>query len=84
MRVLLFSMLVFTVACGGRVDGNPGSFKADTHASKSCAQVRGSKYAICGTIDGTSQAFGSLSAGFDEPTDAVGTTYAVRGGGYAR
>lgn len=82
MRFIAVSLLCLSAACGGRVDGNPGSIKADASprvASGECTRVQGSKYSVCGTIDG--QVGFENWAGVGETT---GTTYAVRGGSHAR
>lgn len=82
MRFIAVSLLCLSAACGGTVDGKPGSIKADATtkvAAAECTRVQGSKYAVCGTIDG--QVGFESWAGVGE---TVGTTYAVRGGSRAR
>ena len=79
MRYVALSMICLLAACGGKVDGDPWSGKADkgrTTTAAQCQQVRGSKYTVCGVIDG--------DIGNATGTNSTGTTYAVRGGSYAR
>lgn len=79
MRYLVLSMLCLMAACGGKVEGDPWSGKAEravTTMTGQCQQVRGSKYMVCGVIDG--------DIGITASTNSTGTTYAVRGASYAR
>lgn len=79
MRYVALSFCCLLTACVGKVDGDPWSGKAVRTAAtlpSDCLQVRGSKYTVCGAIDG--------ELGATTSTDSTGTTYAVRGGTYAR
>lgn len=86
-RCLACAVLGLALACQGIVEGNPGASGSNARPaavrSADCTEVRGSKYTVCATINGSDQALGQLTGRIIPSQSATGTAYVVTGANYA-